>query len=274
MLLLGCPTGFMGVPHRRAYLAGRRLALPVWPKVAFNFLRFAAEKGFHSALKVHGLSEHDVTFVDVINEDDMRSLINPDFAEGKRKRSLQSYYSAEIQALVRGEVDAIFLRGVEVSQAEREANGQVRRLYDLRNAPGLAERVNNSSPRLLTVSGSLVRTHPEAVVRYVQTLVHAALWARNHPVEAQLSLAAECGVQPEDIARSYQRDIAKRLLPMITPELIEAAEIMKSFLYERGYIPKDFPLAAWLNPEPLQEAYSRECREDVVSSNPSPTPSA
>jgi ABC-type nitrate/sulfonate/bicarbonate transport system substrate-binding protein len=241
-----------------ADLAGRRLALPVWPKLVFNFLRFAAEKGFHSALKLHGLSERDVRFVDVVNEADMSVMTFSSWAEGKTRQSARSYYSAELQALLRGEVDAIFVRGAEVAQVEREANGQIRCLYDLRDAPRLAERVNNSSPRLLTVSGSLVRHHPEAVVRYIQTLIRAALWAHSHPVEARTPIAAECGVQPEDIARNYRPDFTKRLLPAVTPELIEATEIMKSFLYERGYISRDFPLTEWLNPEPLQEAYRRE----------------
>ena len=40
-----------------ADLAGRRLALPVWPRLVFNFWRFAALKGLHSALAVHGLRE-------------------------------------------------------------------------------------------------------------------------------------------------------------------------------------------------------------------------
>lgn len=244
-----------------ADLAGRRLALPVWPKLIFNFLRFAAEKGFHSALSLHGLSERDVHFVDTVNNEDMRTLINHDFAEGKAQCTIPAYHTAELKALLHGEVDAIFVRGSAVTQIEQEANGHIRCLYDLRDAPGLAERVNNSSPRLLTVSGSLVRNHPEAVVRYVQTLIRAARWAQSHTTEAYAPIAAECGVQPGDIVRHYLPDFTQKMLLAITPELLEATEIMKEFLCAQAYLPKNFALADWLNPEPLQEALRREANE-------------
>ena len=49
-----------------ADLAGRRLALPVWPRLVFNFWRFAALKGLTSALKVHGVAPDAVRFVDIV----------------------------------------------------------------------------------------------------------------------------------------------------------------------------------------------------------------
>lgn len=241
-----------------ADLAGKRLALPVWPKLVFNFLRFAAEKGFHSALKIHGLSEADVTFVDTVNGADMNTLINRDLSDGKTQATQNSYHNAELRALLNGEVDAIFVRGSGVAQVMGEANGKIRCLYDVRDAPGLAERVNNSSPRLLSVSGALVRQHPEAVIRYLQTLIRAARWARDNFAEALAPIAAECGVQPDDIARDYRPDFTHKMLPEMNSELLQATEIMKAFLVERNYLPGDFALADWINPEPLQEALRRE----------------
>lgn len=241
-----------------ADLAGRRFALPVWPTLVFNFMRFAAEKGFHSALKLHGLSEKDVQFVDTVNDRDMNAMVNHDFAEGKPGARRPSYSGAELKALLHGEVDAIFIRGAGVAQLMRATGGRIRCLYDLRDAPGLAERVNNSSPRLLTVSGSLVRAHPEAVIRYLQTLIRAARWALESPDDAYQAMAPECSIEPDDFKQVYRPDFLQRLMPAITPELIEAAEIMKSFLCERGYLSTDFALAQWLNPEPLREALRRE----------------
>jgi ABC-type nitrate/sulfonate/bicarbonate transport system substrate-binding protein len=240
-----------------ADLAGRRLALPVWPDLVFNFMRFAAEKGFHSALKLHGLSERDVTFVDAVNEADMNSMINRDYA-GAANQPRAAYHTAEMHALLDGEVDAIFVRGGGGEAMQRKTGGKIRQLYDLRNAPGLAERVNNSSPRLLSVSAELVRQHPEAVIRYVQTLLRAARWAQENYEQALAPIAAECGVEADDIRRNYRPDFTLRMTPALTPELLEAAGIMKDFLVERRYLPKDFDLAAWINPEPLQEALRRE----------------
>lgn len=241
-----------------ADLAGKRLALPVWPSLVFNFLRFAAEKGFHSALKLHGLSERDVTFVDTINHANMNTAINSDHAEGKQQRAAASYHTAEVQALLNGEVDAIFVRGAEVAQVLREANNTIRCLYDLRDAPGLEERVNNSSPRILSVSASLVRNHPEAVIRYLQTLLRAARWADENHAEAIAPIAAESGVKSGDIAALYRPDFTRKMMPAINPELLEATGIMKKFLVARGYLARDFELSKWINPEPLHEAMRRE----------------
>ena len=58
-------------------LAGRRLALPVWPRLVFNFWRFAAQKGFYSALHIHDMSGQDVVFHDVVENwdpDEKRNL--------------------------------------------------------------------------------------------------------------------------------------------------------------------------------------------------------
>ena len=46
-------------------LAGRRLALPTWPRLVFNFWRFAAHKGLTSALAAHDMPADSVRFIDV-----------------------------------------------------------------------------------------------------------------------------------------------------------------------------------------------------------------
>ncbi|MBF6569710.1 MAG: ABC transporter substrate-binding protein [Candidatus Binataceae bacterium] len=237
-------------------LAGRRAALPVWPKLIFNFFRFAAEKGFHSALRVHGMSDRDMKFVDVAETDDPAEFINPDFADG-RPRVTRSYYHEQLEALRAGKVDAIFGKGGETAALEREAGGAIRRLYDLRDAPTMADRVNNSTPRLLTVSESLVEQHPEAVTRYVQTLVRTAIWARTHEAEAAQAVAAEAGIEPADIRTCFSNFTAK-LLPELNDDFLAALEVMKDFLHRRGYIARNFDVADWLAPAPLAEAYARE----------------
>lgn len=236
-------------------LAGRRFALPVWPKLIFNFYRFAAEKGFHSALRVHGLSENDVQFVDVFEADDPHDFINPDPAV-MAARGGRSYYHTQLQALINGDVDVIFAKGGETATLEREARGAIRRLYDLRAAPSMEDRVNNSTPRLLTVSESLVNDHPEAVARYVGTLIKAAHWARQHPVDAQRVLAEELSIQPDDFVASFGSDFTDKLVPRLDPPMFAALDVMKTFLHQRGYVKQDFDARNWAAPEILEMASS------------------
>lgn len=238
-------------------LAGRRLALPVWPKLVFNFFRFAAEKAFYSALRVHGMSERDIRYVDVPEMDDPADIVNPDFADGKA-RAPRTHYHGELEALLRGEVDAIFGKGGEAAVLERHGAGRIRLLYDVRTSPEMADRVNNSTPRLLTVSANLLEDDFAAVTKYVQTLVRSALWGRQHPEEAGRLVAAESGFDSRDIPNCYEPDFTAKLMLETSPQMIAMLEVMKSFLHERGYIPRNFDTMEWLDPRPLAEARARE----------------
>jgi ABC-type nitrate/sulfonate/bicarbonate transport system substrate-binding protein len=238
-------------------LAGRRIALPLWPKLIFNFFRFAAEKGFHSALRAHGMDERDVKIVDVIENDDPNNFINPK-SSTQGWRAVRSYYHDQRAALLEGRVDAIFAKGGGTAILEREAEGKIRLLYDLRQAPRLEDRVNNSTPRLLTVSTPLLENHGEAVVRYVQTLVRVALWAQTHQERAVDAIAAEVGIFKDDIAHCFEANFAAKLMPAMDATLIAMTEVMKNFLFERGYITRNFSLEQWLEPGVLAEAYARE----------------
>jgi len=237
-------------------LAGRRIALPVWPKLVFNFFRFAAEKGFYSALRAHGMSERDVRIVDVEENEDPANIVNPDFADGV-KRLPRSYYHEQLESLLRGEVDALFAKGGEAAVLERQAGGKVRLLYDVQTSSEIEDRVNNSTPRLLTVSANLLQADPEAVTKYVQTLVRTAHWARGHKEEATRLVAAESGFLPEDI-NCFEHDFTRKLMPQTTQKMIDVLEIMKTFLHERGYIRRNFDTLDWLDPEPLAQACARE----------------
>lgn len=244
-----------------AALAGRRFALPVWPKLVFNFYRFAAEKGFFSALRVHGMRESDVEFVDVVEADDPHEFINPDPAV-IAARAGRSYYHAQMQALIDGRVDVIFAKGGETATLERAAGGAIRRIYDLCGAPRMEDRVNNSTPRLLTVSESLARHHPEAVARYVGALIEAAHWASQHTVQAQHILAEELSITPQDICARFGSDFHEKLLPRLDPPMFAALDVMKGFLHARGYIERDFSGPDWAEPGLLEAAYASTRRLD------------
>lgn len=134
----------------------------------------------------------------------------------------------------------------------------MRLLYDLRAALQIADRVNNSTPRLLTVSESLVRDHPEAVAAYVGALVSAARWAQADPAAAAGAIAVEAGIRREDIARCYEPRFADKLMPDLSDAFLEALEVMKAFLLRRGYIARDFDVTAWIDREPLRRALEME----------------
>ena len=245
-----------------ADLAGRRLGLPVWPRLVFNFWRFAALKGLHSALAVHGLRDEDVEFVDIVegwDPHERRNVGRSDLA-----RPARCEYRGQLEALLAGEVDAIFGKGPEAALLQREACGRIRLLYDIRDASAAADRVNNSTPRLLTTSRHLVDRHFGAVVRYVRTLIRASSWIQANNVEARRLIARECSVGQGEIETYLESDYAEKFLPRLSDELVEALTVMKSFLHERRFITRDFALKDWIDPRPLVEAYRLEGVEEVA----------
>ena len=239
-----------------ADLAGRRLALPVWPKLVFNFWRFAALKGLSSALKVHDVPVDAVEFVDIVegwDPSERRNVGHDDLEEPARCE-----YRGQLEALLLGEVDAIFGKGPEAGLLQREAKGAVRLLYDVRTAPGVAERINNSTPRVLTTSRYAVEEHFNAVVRYTQTAIRAANWVQDNPIEARGLIARECSIDAAEIETYLEPGYRDKFLPRLDDDLVEAVEIVKSFLHEHRFINRDFPLDDWIDPRPLAHAYELE----------------
>jgi len=245
-----------------ADLAGRRLALPVWPRLVFNFWRFAALKGLHSALAVHGLRDDDVEFVDIVEGWDPHERSN--VGRSDLEQPARCEYRNQLEALLAGEVDAIFGKGPEAALLRREAGGRIRLLYDLRWASAVAHRVNNSTPRLLTTSRHLVDRHFAAVVSYVRTLIRAARGAVTNTVDARRLIARECSVGQDGMEACLETNYSEKFRPRLSDELVEALAVMKSFLYERRFIARDFELEDWIDSRPLNEAYRLEGIEDVA----------
>jgi sulfonate transport system substrate-binding protein len=237
-------------------LTGRRLALPVWPRLIFNFWRFAALKGLVSALKVHNVSADAVKFIDIVegwDPSERRNVGRQELSEPARCE-----YRGQLEALLSGEVDAIFGKGPEAGLLQREAEGRIRLLYDVRTAPGMAERINNSTPRLLTTSRHLVENHFDAVVCYLRTAIRAANWVQANPAEARDLIARECSIDADKIETYLEPNYRDKFLPQLTDELVEALEVVKSFLHEHRFINRNFSLEKWIEPRPLAEAYRLE----------------
>ena len=238
-------------------LAGRRIGLPLWPGLVFDFWRFAAEKGFHSALKCHGMREAAVTVVNVVESSG--SVGEPEACLGEGEPDLRRCnYRGQLQALLEGGIDAMFGKGLELALLEREAGGRIRLLFNVANSPEMTDRVNNSTPRLLTAGGRLVSENREVVIRYLQGLLRAGKWAQRHATETRDIVGRECAVEARAIDRYLRADYARRLMPEITAKLLGAVDVLKSFLLRWGYLAGDFAIEDWVDPEPLREAQLRE----------------
>jgi len=222
-----------------------------------NFFRFAAQKAFVSALQLEGIPESEANFVEVVETGDHFQLLNPSFTDGS-ERQMASYYHCQMQALLNGEVDAIFAKGGEIATMQAAAGDGLRMLTNLIEAKPMWAKVNNATPRILTVSNSLVRDNPDQVITYARTLLQAAKWAETHHDEADVAMANETGVTPADIHTYYTRDLYNKLMPELSIKMLDAVEVLKSFLFDHGFIDNNFSTEQWMAKNLLQEAYRQE----------------
>ena len=112
LILTGPESGIRTVRD----LKGRRFGLPNWKNVEVDFTRAQALRGLENALSLEGLAVSDVELVnydiDNLYTDDPARNVNGTIVNGGRSRNS----NREVVGLLRGEVDAIFLKGAHGAQ--------------------------------------------------------------------------------------------------------------------------------------------------------------
>ena len=92
----------------------------------------------------------------------------------------------------------------------------------------------------------------------MRTLIRAAHWVEANNIEASRLIARESSVGQDEMEACLEADYAGKFLPSLSDELVEALAVMKSFLYERRFIARDFAVEDWIDSRPLTEAYRLE----------------
>ena len=235
-----------------ADLKGRRVAVPVWPRLVFNFWRCVTVHGVIATLEAYGLQEHDVHYLEVVEEWDPNERRN--VARGSINAPARCEYRRQLDALLDGKVDAVFGKGYEAALLLHEADGRIRLLSDLRDAPPSADKRRFSVPRLLTTSRNFLREHPDAVVHYLQTLLRAATWADENIADAQTLVARECGVADWQQQGYVGPEFVGRFLPRITDDMLHSTQLMIAYMHRHGFIDAEFEVDDWVDPAPLAKA--------------------
>lgn len=235
-LILSLPGSGIDTP---AQLAGRRIGLPRHAN-SIDHARASALRGVTVALSVGGLSTTDVSLID---------LVVPQTPVGTGWNTAGGGYGSQFEALKRGEVDVIFVKGARGLQAAIEQGTQI--VYDLRQHPDARVRANNGAPRPITVDAALLEDHPHIVDRFLKRIVQIGDWARSHPAETVAYIARESGSTDDWVRKAYGADIHLHQGTDLEPASIEALSGYKTFLFEHGFIPADFDVLAWIDPAPL-----------------------
>ncbi|MEN3281721.1 MAG: hypothetical protein V7607_2861 [Solirubrobacteraceae bacterium] len=234
-------------------LEGRRLGLTRRLNDQIDFFHATSLRGYDHVLRHVGLSLDDVELVDLpVAERYLPS--NGESHSGSlfgafTNRRIQS---SEVVALIRGEVDAIYVAGGRGPDLEALLGVDV--VFDIAGQDDPQLKVNNITPATLTVSGALLDDRPDLVTRYVAATLRAARWAVDNPVQTRRIIAHEVGIAEDFVLPGYPGEIHANLEPSLDHDLVGAIESQQRFLLEHGYIANGFDVREWIDERPLQAA--------------------
>lgn len=226
-------------------LVGRRFGIARRPPGIVDFMAATALKGLVSALSLEGLSPNDLEMIDIPLPDTVLDNRDGPHLYGLRNRQA---YGPEIAALLRGEVDAIYLKGTAgISAANLFATHTV---VEFGFHPDPKIRINSGSPRILTVDERLAEDRPDLVALLLGTLRRTGTWAENHPDDVRRFVAREVGASEEAVAAANGPDLHRHLGIGLEPELVGPISHYKDFLHEWGYLAADFAIKDWIDRRP------------------------
>jgi ABC-type nitrate/sulfonate/bicarbonate transport system substrate-binding protein len=215
-------------------LRGRRFGLPDNRETQIDFSRAQAIRGLENALKLEGLGVSDVELVDFVREE------------------VRGGGNGVLTGLLRGEVDAIFLKG---AHAARYASAfGLHTVIDTGSHPEPLIRANNGTPRTLTVDLNLLEKHFDSTVRIVDQVLRAEAWARANPEEARRFLARESNTTEAWVTRAYGKDAHLRLRTDFAETSVLALQDFSDFLYRWQFIPKPVDVRSWIDTRPFEAA--------------------
>ena len=228
-------------------LKGKRLALPAYSlkdiaenKRGRTITRHSSLAGYKGALKSIGLTLDDIHLVEV-GQDELSTT-------GRRYGGWQ----ASFNALLDGRVDAIYVKGAAAQDGARDQGLVVG--IDLDKLPEKSFRVNNGTPRPVTVHKYLLENHYDIVVRFLTQTLRAAEWAKTNLAGVREILQKETGGTAEGVAAAYRDGFHLSLAPDLSAERVELFRQQKNFLLTYGVLDRDFDYDAWVDYRPIQDA--------------------
>lgn len=234
------------------HLKGKRVALPEFGirdgvRQGSNIARGMTLQGLHGALRYVGLGLDDVRWVEV----------GPGNAAASGSAAVEPLQNlwAGLDPLAAGEVDAVYVKGASAVDAARRLGLAVG--IDLDALPERRFRINNGTPRPITVENWVIEQHFELVVRFLHQSLRAAAWGRDNLDKVREIYAEETRASADAAAAAYRNGFHLSLQPDLSEERVGYLKEQKDFLLLHGFLDRDFDIDAWIDPRPLAAAQAR-----------------
>ncbi|SMF98741.1 ABC transporter substrate-binding protein [Burkholderia singularis] len=250
-----------------AALGRARFGLPLNARPGIvDFHRATALRGFSSLLDALDVPLEAVTLVDLphspLNLADAAPPANAPLAQWLAAQRPHEY-SREVQALLRGDADVVFVKGAPGLDIVNLLGATV--LVDISAQRDRRKHANNGTPRPLTVDARLLDERPDLVERVLARTLDVNDWARAHPDDAVGYVARETRSAEHWVRRAYGPDLHRQLAIGLDPHALAALEDFKSFLHQWGFIAADFDFASWIDPAPLAAAHARRAHAQYAA---------
>jgi ABC-type nitrate/sulfonate/bicarbonate transport system substrate-binding protein len=236
-----------------ADLAGRKIGIPRNATASIDFQRATALKGLVSALSLEGLTAGDVDIIYLdASEPVLLETANTRFLGLKRRYP----YGDEVLALARGDIDAFFVKGAEGLVLANQIEAHI--VSEFGFHPDARIRINNGTPRPLTLDAGFVDQRPDLAAELVVAIQRVGDWARQNPNDAVRLIAREIGVGEDAIWAANGPHVHHHLDLTLEDEQIDALDHFKTFLGEWGFIEGDFSVDDWIDRRPLNAALEKQ----------------
>ena len=233
-------------------LRNLRIALPAYADTrGGSIVRGMSLAGIKGALGIAGLTLDDAKFVDV-------SLSPTTDATADNLAHLWS----GIDALVEGRVDAVYVKGASAVEAAKRAGVIVG--LDLDAYPSRLTRVNNGTPRPITVHQDMIDKHFDIVVRFLEQTLRAADWAANNLPALRTILQQETYSGLIAVETAYRNNFHRSLHPDLSDERIDLLKRQANFLWLHGFIDHAVDFESWIDRRPLEAAYARRAEREAA----------
>lgn len=214
-----------------------------------DWWRATSEQGILAALRLAGLKRTDIALVDVTHEDrGFGNASRPSDLWSQRRRE-ELVYTPEVKALKDGEVDAVYTSHGRGQALER--TGVFKVIEDLSRYPDWTLQVANS-PYALTVNTDFARQNRDIVVAFLRASVRAARWINENRQAAAAILNRV--TYHQTVADTAAAIANTDFLPALSPQNLAGIDIQKKFLFDHGYIKRDFDSRKWADSSYLEEA--------------------
>ena len=225
-----------------ADLKGLRVALPGFAATrGHSILRGMSLHGIRNALGIAGLALADVRFVDV-------PAPPVDFAAPD---TMHRFWSG-LEWVADGRVDAVYVKGSAAAEAAARLGLVVG--VDLDVYPSRMTRINNGTPRPITVHEYMIEEHFDLVVRFLSQTLRAADWAATNLPALNRILEQETLAGPAGVSAAYRNDFHRSLHPDTSAERISMLRTQADFLHLHGFLEQAVDVDQWVDSRPLDAA--------------------